>query len=54
MGGMDVEEMAETDPSALVKRHVEPGEEFTAQVAREIAIDARIDEDVTDQVAESW
>ena len=52
MGGMDVEEMAETDPSALVKRHVEPGEEFTAKVAREIAIDARIDEDATDQVAE--
>jgi succinyl-CoA synthetase beta subunit len=49
---MDVEEMAETDPSALVKRHIEPGEEFTAQVARGIAIDARIDEDVTDQVAE--
>ena len=52
MGGMDVEEMAETDPSALVKRHIEPGEEFTAKVAREIAIDARIDEDATDQVAE--
>ena len=52
MGGMDVEEMAETDPSALVKRHVEPGDEFTAKVAREIAIDARIDEDATDQVAE--
>jgi len=51
MGGMDVEEMAETDPSALVKRHVEPGEEFTAKVAKEIAIDARIDEDATDQVA---
>ncbi len=25
MGGMDVEEVAETDPSALVKRHIEPG-----------------------------
>ncbi len=52
MGGMDVEEMAETDPSALVRRHIEPGEEFTADVARQIAIDARIDDDVTDQVAE--
>ena len=31
MGGMDVEEMAETDPDALVKRHIEPGEEFTAE-----------------------
>jgi succinyl-CoA synthetase beta subunit len=44
--------MAETDPSALVRRHIEPGEEFTADVARQIAIDARIDDDVTDQVAE--
>ena len=52
MGGMDVEEVAESDPSALVQRHIEPGEEFTADVARQIAIDARIDEDVTDGVAE--
>ncbi|MDX6584029.1 MAG: succinyl-CoA synthetase beta subunit [Solirubrobacterales bacterium] len=52
MGGMDVEEMAETDPDALVQRHIEPGEEFTADRAREIAVDAGIDEDVTDQVAE--
>ena len=28
MGGMDVEEIAETDPDALVKRHIEPGEEL--------------------------
>jgi succinyl-CoA synthetase beta subunit len=52
MGGMDVEEMAETDPEALIQRHLEPGQEFTADVAREIALDASIDEDVTDQVAE--
>jgi succinyl-CoA synthetase beta subunit len=52
MGGMDVEEMAETDPDALIKRHIEPGQDFTVQVAGEIAVDAGIDEDVTDQVAE--
>ena len=52
MGGMDVEEMAETDPEALIQRHLEPGQEFTADIAREIALDASIDEDVTDQVAE--
>ena len=52
MGGMDIEEIAETDPSALVRRHIEPGEEFTAEAAGQIAIDAQIDEDVTDQVAE--
>ncbi|MGH2952018.1 MAG: ADP-forming succinate--CoA ligase subunit beta [Solirubrobacterales bacterium] len=52
MGGMDVEEMAETDPGALIKRHVEPGEDFGADAARRVAVDAGIDEDVTDGVAE--
>jgi succinyl-CoA synthetase beta subunit len=52
MGGMDVEEVAETDPGALIQRHIEPHEEFTTDVARQMAIDARIDEDVTDGVAE--
>jgi succinyl-CoA synthetase beta subunit len=52
MGGMDVEEMAETDPDALIQRHIEPGEDFTADAARELAVDAGIDDDVTDQVAE--
>ena len=52
MGGMDVEEMAETDPEALIKRHIEPGQDFHVEVAREIAVDAGIDDDVTDQVAE--
>ena len=28
MGGMDIEEIAEADPSALVRRHIEPGEEL--------------------------
>jgi succinyl-CoA synthetase beta subunit len=52
MGGMDVEEVGESDPGALIKRHIEPGERFTIEVARGMAIDARIDEDVTDGVAE--
>jgi succinyl-CoA synthetase beta subunit len=52
MGGMDVEEVAETDPGALIRRHIEPGEGFTIETARRMAIDARIDEDVTDGVAE--
>jgi succinyl-CoA synthetase beta subunit len=52
MGGMDVEEMAETDPDALVRSHIEPNRPFDAAQAREIAVDAGIDEDVTDQVAE--
>ncbi len=51
MGGMDVEEVAESDPDALVKRHIEPSTGLTDELAREIAIDAGIDDDVTDQVA---
>jgi succinyl-CoA synthetase beta subunit len=52
MGGMDIEEIAESDPSALVRRHIEPGEELTAKSAGQLAIDAHIDEDVTGQVGE--
>src|SRR5829696_8997722 len=52
MGGMDVEEVAESDPDALVKRHLESGQGMTSELATELAVDAGIDEDVTDQVAE--
>jgi len=52
MGGMDVEEMAATDPGALIQRHIDPSAELTVEAAREIAVDAGIDEDVTEQVAE--
>jgi succinyl-CoA synthetase beta subunit len=53
MGGMDVEEVAETSPEALVKRHLEPpGEPMGSELAQQVAVDAGIDEDVTDQVAE--
>ena len=51
MGGMDVEEMAETDPDALVKRHIEPDQEFGPEHAGQIAADAKIDADVQEQVA---
>jgi succinyl-CoA synthetase beta subunit len=51
MGGMDVEEVAEEDPSALVKRHIEPDQEFGPEHAGQIAAEAKIDEDVQDQVA---
>jgi succinyl-CoA synthetase beta subunit len=52
MGGMDVEEMAEKDPTALVRRHLEPDLEFGPEHAGQIAADAKIDGDVRDQVAE--
>src|SRR5919204_379630 len=37
MGGMDVEEIAARDPSALVRHHLEPGEALTAETGRELA-----------------
>ena len=52
MGGMNVEEIAEKDPDALVREHVEPGEGLSVDAARRIAIDAGIDDDVVDGVAE--
>ena len=52
MGGMDVEEMAEKDPSGLVKRHIEPGQDFGPDQAGPIAAAAGIDEDVREQVAD--
>jgi succinyl-CoA synthetase beta subunit len=52
MGGMDVEEMAERDPGALVRRHAEPGSVLDAETAREIAREAEIDDDVSEGVAD--
>jgi succinyl-CoA synthetase beta subunit len=52
MGGMEVEEVAESDPDALVRRHIEPGDGITTEFAERLAVDAGIDEDVTGQVAE--
>jgi succinyl-CoA synthetase beta subunit len=52
MGGMDVEAVAEEDPDALVRRHLEPSEGMTAEIGREMAAKAGIDEDVQDGVAE--
>jgi succinyl-CoA synthetase beta subunit len=53
MGGMNVEEIADKDPDALVKVHIDPREGLTADAARQLAIDAQIDEDVVDAVAET-
>ena len=51
MGGMNVEEIADKDPEALVKRHVEPGEGFGTDKAQALARDAKVDDDVADKVA---
>ena len=52
MGGMNVEEIAESDPDALVKVHVEPAAGVDLDFGRQIATDAGIDEDVVEGVAE--
>ena len=51
MGGMDVEAIAESDPDALVKRHVDPAVGFGVEQARELVLDAKLAEDVTDEAA---
>ena len=52
MGGMDVEEMADTDPGALIRRHIEPGDRLTPEVGAELAAEAQLDDDVHDQAGE--
>jgi succinyl-CoA synthetase beta subunit len=44
MGGMNVEEIAEKDPDALVKRHVEPDEGIGPEQATKLAEEAGVDE----------
>ena len=52
MGGMNVEEIAEKDPDALVKRHIDPKGGLPLDEAQQLAIYAGIDEDVVDGVAQ--
>ncbi len=52
MGGMNVEEIAEKDPDALVRRYVEPNDGFDAERAAALATDAGLDADVVDGVGE--
>jgi succinyl-CoA synthetase beta subunit len=52
MGGMNVEEIAEKDPDALVRRHIEPGEGFGADQAKQLAADAGVPGEVLDKTAE--
>ena len=52
MGGMDVEEIAESDPTAMVRRHIDPAAGMDLETGREMAHEAQIDDDVVDGVAE--
>ena len=50
-GGMDVEAIAESDPDALVRHHVDPVKGLTMDEALEVAGKAGIPEETADQVA---
>ena len=52
MGGMNVEEIAEKDPEALVRRHVEPGEGFGEAQAKQLAADAAVPEEAREKTAD--
>jgi succinyl-CoA synthetase beta subunit len=52
MGGMDVEEIAERDPDALVRRHVEPSVGFGAPQAAKLVADAGVEESARELTAE--
>jgi succinyl-CoA synthetase beta subunit len=52
MGGMNVEEIAEKDPDALVRRHIEPKEGFGATQATTLVTDAGVEEDARAKTAE--
>jgi succinyl-CoA synthetase beta subunit len=43
-GGVDIEEVAATDPDAIVKLHIDPVDGLPRAVARQAAVDARIPE----------
>jgi succinyl-CoA synthetase beta subunit len=45
MGGMNVEEIADKDPDALVRRHIEPHEGFGEAQASTLVADAGVEED---------
>jgi succinyl-CoA synthetase beta subunit len=51
-GGMDIEAVAEEDPDALVREHIDPTRPFDAAAARPTVDAAGLDEDVRDAVAE--
>jgi succinyl-CoA synthetase beta subunit len=51
MGGMNVEEIAEKDPDALVRQHIEPSEGFGEPQAAALAADAGVAEDAREKTA---
>ncbi len=51
-GGVDIEQVAEEDPEAIVRHHVDPLDGLDEDTARFLAVQARIDEEAHNGVAE--
>ena len=50
-GGVDIEEVAAKDPSAIVKLHIDPVDGISTATARQAAVDAKIPSKALDGVA---
>ena len=50
-GGVDIEEVAATDPGAIARRHVDPVDGLSAEVAAELVAEAGLDEEARAQAA---
>jgi succinyl-CoA synthetase beta subunit len=51
-GGVDIEEVAERDPDAIVKLHIDPVDGLAESTARQAAVDAKIPERALDGTAD--
>jgi succinyl-CoA synthetase beta subunit len=51
MGGMNVEEIAEKDPDALVRQHIEPHDGFGDAQAKRLVADAGVPDDAQEKTA---
>lgn len=51
-GGVDIEEVAETDPEAIARLHIDPVDGLSAEDAEKIVAEAGLDEEARSQAAE--
>jgi succinyl-CoA synthetase beta subunit len=51
-GGVDIEEVAATNPGAIARAHIDPIDGLTEEAARALVEEARLDPAVTDQLVE--
>ena len=51
-GGVEIEQVAETNPDAIARLHINPLDGITVEQARALAVEARIDQEALDGVAD--